>query len=697
MALRNVKLSFSKDINNPTELSDRELNTLVALVGDPTINLELSGYIRKNSIYKSQYKALTAYPGLAGDRQVQYDMLVDDIYEIYPAKTQINEGEDTKFTVTGTVPASALKYTLSHNIAISYAPAEATELQLKNIIQERIKVVNGKLVCEAAQENASWTDVVTITTVPMGMEDEPNAVKTCQVVVQAIAVTDLKISGIDDVDSGATLVLNMNLVPANNTKTFNPNSIVWSTNGGTINQTGMLTAPNTQGRYQVTVGLTLYSTGTFRDFIEHSESFVVTGALFSAEQNPVVFEAMKQAYPEFADKTAISTKDVKDITDIAPLFAKLKALNVPFSFDEFAYFTKVSKLPNVTSNNTFYGNTNITSIALPESVKTIPINAAGGYFAECTSLTRIDFGGVVELSGGNGSNDRISNGVCGGCIALSEVIAEYAEKITGGTSTQWAGTSHNQGAFSGCTALTNIDLPKCKIIGYELSGSFGSGRWGSFRECSSLTSINAPILEEIIGNRLDGSPFAGTALQQFSFPPTLKSLNYAAFSCWSNISVIDLSNTQVNTFTTKLDTNSRIGLFSYCTSLTKVIFPHKEISLISIGDDKSQNGWLYNCTALVTLDFSGSTITSIPAYWYHNSSTSLRHVYFPIDNVIPYGTNALMQSVDGNGVGSKPLPYVFVNDSIVDTLKAASGWSDYVEAGGQILPVSTMASYGWTA
>ena len=105
----------------------------------------------------------------------------------------------------------------------------------------------------------------------------------------------------------------------------------------------------------------------------------------------------------------------------------------------------------------FAGNTSISSISIPSSVKTI-----GDYaFASCSNMKSVTIAGNLE---------EIGDGVFAGCGALEEMTIPDSVKSIGTI------------AFQGCSSLKNINIP-------DGVTSIGDA---AFEYCHSLTEITFP-------------------------------------------------------------------------------------------------------------------------------------------------------------------------------------------------------------
>ncbi|MBQ7725617.1 MAG: leucine-rich repeat domain-containing protein, partial [Clostridia bacterium] len=123
----------------------------------------------------------------------------------------------------------------------------------------------------------------------------------------------------------------------------------------------------------------------------------------------------------------------------------------------------------------FYGQTGLTEIAIPNSVKTIGYSA----FCECSSLKKVTIGKSVET---------IDPYAFYRCTNLAEITLPNSLKTMG------------EEAFSDCTALTEIVIPdSVTVIGEQ-----------AFRDCKKLGKITLP------GGLtyLESETFTGTAFYQ---------------------------------------------------------------------------------------------------------------------------------------------------------------------------------------
>ncbi len=105
----------------------------------------------------------------------------------------------------------------------------------------------------------------------------------------------------------------------------------------------------------------------------------------------------------------------------------------------------------------FYGCTNLTSVVLPETFASIPVEG----FYKCTSLKSISIPGSVQTIGENAFY---------GCTSLTSVSIPASVKSVGSK------------AFNGCTALTSLNVASA-------STSLGSY---AFSGCTNLSDVSIP-------------------------------------------------------------------------------------------------------------------------------------------------------------------------------------------------------------
>lgn len=265
------------------------------------------------------------------------------------------------------------------------------------------------------------------------------------------------------------------------------------------------------------------------------------------------------------------------------------------------------------ADEAFAGNTSITSLSIPSSIKTI-----GDYaFASCSNMKSVTIAGNLE---------EIGDGVFAGCSSI--------EKITIPDSVKSIGTI----AFQGCTSLKEINIP-------EGVTSIGDA---AFEYCHSLTELTFPasltefgsqvllecpletikaeknnavvvednvlynksktilyraavkglpsnfIVPESVAEIEDGAFFDCEEIETVSLPSSVRKIGQEAFMYCLRLNNIDL-----NEGLMEID----ISAFAQCIALKKLAFP---TTLASIGE-----GAFYSCVNLESISIPNSNLETI--------------------------------------------------------------------------------------
>ncbi|WP_295087978.1 leucine-rich repeat protein [Ruminococcus sp.] len=277
----------------------------------------------------------------------------------------------------------------------------------------------------------------------------------------------------------------------------------------------------------------------------------------------------------------------------------------------------------VIGNNAFSGNSALTSVTIPDSVKTIGSEA----FFNCSNLT--------EATIGNGVTTIDIEAFCS-CKNLVDVtLGKNVAEI-------------RRGAFSNCSSLTEIILPdSVKVLGtyafgacsslvaITLSNNLNVLESDTFYDCKSLRNITLPNnLQKISNNafRLCSS------LKKVVIPDSVVEIGDCAFYDCSNLASAEIGNglTTVSEYTfgycDKLADVSigdnvieiKEGAFSNCSSLTEVKLPDKlevlgslvflrcsSLTKVTMGDEiATLNSDVFNgCSALKDIKLSSKLKT----------------------------------------------------------------------------------------
>ena len=252
-------------------------------------------------------------------------------------------------------------------------------------------------------------------------------------------------------------------------------------------------------------------------------------------------------------------------------------------------FEHDEKTYTVTSigEHAFYECSLLTSIEIPEGVKTI----GEGAFGHCSMLTSVKIPSGVT---------SIGTKAFYGCSALTSV------EIPSGV------TSIGNDAFYCCKSLTSVEIP---------SSVTSIGEW-AFRRCDSLTSIKIPSSVTTIGGGAfshcrslasikissgvtsigDEAFYYCSSLASITIPSSVTSIGKDAFvDCAQLSSVIFGENSKL--------TSVGEQAFGHCSTLTEITIPSR---VTSIG-----TAAFYGCSTLKSVTFAeNSKLTSIPNHMF---------------------------------------------------------------------------------
>lgn len=245
----------------------------------------------------------------------------------------------------------------------------------------------------------------------------------------------------------------------------------------------------------------------------------------------------------------------------------------------------------------------IESVTIPKSVVRIDDYS----FSGCTSLRRV----IIENAGDNTNGLKPLNVLGNVGNKLVDNDNETSESYSSGL------VSIGEGAFFGCSALTEITLPDSVT---EIDAK-------AFRDCTSLESVSFSENLTSIG---DGAFFGCSSLKSAEIPESVTEIGSSAFEGCTSLESVNIP-----------DGISEIkeNTFKDCTSLTSVSFSE---NLTSIGD-----GAFFGCSSLKSAEIPES-VTDIgdKAFGYYDDNGD--YVTDETTIVAPKDSVAHQYAIDNN-------------------------------------------------
>ena len=199
-------------LNNPVSITGTQFSWLINLLKKGTVTKDIRGYIQVGSPITSYEKYLVE---LAKDENNQpllhlVNPTVTPVeYTVVPQANTIKEGTSTKLNING-IGLEALKFRIVNHTN------DTPDYQARTTIDTEL----GYVRVAPAQENTTWTDIVTIQTCPVWEEwtDQGASIVEFDVTVNATAVTSVTITAPQYVKPGVTFNPIVNFLPAGHTK-----------------------------------------------------------------------------------------------------------------------------------------------------------------------------------------------------------------------------------------------------------------------------------------------------------------------------------------------------------------------------------------------------------------------------------------------------------------------------------------------
>ena len=270
--------------------------------------------------------------------------------------------------------------------------------------------------------------------------------------------------------------------------------------------------------------------------------------------------------------------------------------------------------PELTTLNGFDGCTSLTNITIPNSVKTVN----SGAFENCTALASISFGDNPELTTLNGFD---------GCTSLTNITIPNTVTTLG------------QNAFSNCSSLSNVTLNKglltirssafqgcTRIESITIPNTVTRIYRGAFYNCNKLSNVtfeeNSELVELGYDNNKYGTFENCTSLTSITIPKSVTHIYGNEFGECTNLETVIFEEgsklEQLGEGVYPSSSNNYQGPFYKCTSLKNIIIPE---SVAVIG-----SGCFYLCESLVSINIPKG-VTKIGAKTFQG--TSLVNVELP--------------------------------------------------------------------
>lgn len=199
-------------LSNPVSLTGTQFSWLINLLKKGTVTKDIRGYIQVGSPITSYEKYLVELDKDENDQPLLHlvNTTVTPVkYTVVPQASTIKEGTSTKLNING-IGLEALKFRIVNHTN------DIPDYQARTTIDTKL----GYVRVASAQENTTWTDVVTIQTCPVWEEwtDQGASIVEFDVTVNAVAVTSVTITAPQYVKPGVTFNPIVNFLPVGHTK-----------------------------------------------------------------------------------------------------------------------------------------------------------------------------------------------------------------------------------------------------------------------------------------------------------------------------------------------------------------------------------------------------------------------------------------------------------------------------------------------
>ncbi len=307
------------------------------------------------------------------------------------------------------------------------------------------------------------------------------------------------------------------------------------------------------------------------------------------------------------------------VSETQPIILNVNATAIQFLFGRVDGIFQIPEGVTEIGTYAFSGQTNISKVIIPSTMKTINDNA----FENCYSLEEVEFANGCVL-------DVIGKNAFLGCRNLNKISLPNGITVI------------PEGAFMGCSSLSSIKLPdnltEIQKYAFAWTSSLTTVELpDSVAKLGEKIFINSGVQELNITNatiELTKSVFADMyALTKVTLPEGLTTTASYMFANCTNLTTVKLPSTleSFGTYT-----------FQKCTALEEIDLP-SGLQYISSDSKTTSASYAFDgCTALKTVNFMGTEVAFIGSYAFRGC-TSLKEFTFPA-SVTLIGKNAFENS-----------------------------------------------------
>ena len=322
-----------------------------------------------------------------------------------------------------------------------------------------------------------------------------------------------------------------------------------------------------------------YKGDSYDEYNEYSGSITIPATVTYEGVNYSVTSIGESAFCDCSNLKSVNIPEsVKSIEVGAFGSSSLESINIP----------KNSQLTSI-GYYAFSGCSSLTTIDIPEGVTSI----GSSTFYNCSSLTTINIPKNLQLT----SIEEFAFLYCSSLTSID--IPEGVTRIAGS-------------AFQGCSSLTAITIPENSQL-----TSIGSG---AFEGCSSLTAIDIP--ESVTG--IEGYAFSGcSSLTSINIPKRVTSIESGAFKGCSSLAEINVP-----------EGVTSIGRYAFrdCNNLTTFVLP-KSLKYI---DQEA----FANCAGLLDVYCHAKTVPLTESNAFEKSFPEYMTLHVPASALNGYKTTA---------------------------------------------------------